>query len=251
MKVDHTALRAAFLSAQSGKQSEHSAEGRANPSAWDYDYLLLRELRRDIEALLDAIPSPGGPASRIALDVGSFRSPYAGLLRARGFETRTLDLTREHGADFAGTAEATGLPDASVDLVICTQVLEHTRAPWACLREFQRIVRPGGWLLYSMPHIWFYHPHPGDYWRITQEGALALCEEAGFTVRELRLQGGSLLAFGQIVNFLAYGVLGRRGQVLYRMINAAFSVADRVVPNALFSLNIACLAMKPVDQGAR
>ncbi len=245
MRVDHTTLRAAFFQTQSGKASDHSAASRANPSRWQYDYLLLRELRRDIESLLAAIPGPvDADTLRTAVDVGTFRSPYAGILRAKGFDTVTLDLTTDYGADHAGTAEATGLPDACTDLVVCTQVLEHTRAPWTCVSEFHRILKPGGWMLFSVPHVWFFHPHPGDYWRITQEGALALCEDNQFSVVELRLQGGSLLALGQIVNFLAYGVLGRYGGVLYGVINAMFSVADAVVPNSLFSLNIACLAQK-------
>lgn len=43
----------------------------------------------------------------------------------------------------AGTAEATGLDDASVDLVLCAQSYHWFEPPAACL-EFGRILKPGG-----------------------------------------------------------------------------------------------------------
>lgn len=182
--------------------------------------------------------------------MGCLRSPYRAVLEARGYQVRTLDLTTEGGADFAGTAEATGRPDASVDLVLCTQVLEHVRAPWRAMAEFQRILRPGGQVLVTLPHVWFYHPHPADYWRVTQEGIVALCEDAGFEVLQARTQGGALLALGQILNFLAYGVLGRAGMPLYAAVNLLAAAADRAIPNELFALNMACLAEKPAVEVA-
>ena len=243
MLIDHTDIRRRFATAHEGSESRHDVPDRIDPSIWQYDHLVLRALRRDVEALLLQVRAPA--AGGEALDVGSLRSPYMALLHSRGYTVKTLDLTTEHGADYAGTAEQTGRPDASCDLVLCTQVLEHVRTPWVAMREFARILRPGGQLLITIPHVWFYHPHPSDYWRVTQEGILALCEDAGFRVREARAQGGSLLAFGQIVNFLGYGVLGRAGAPLYGAVNLLARAADRLVPNELFSLNMACLAERP------
>lgn len=44
-----------------------------------------------------------------------------------------------------GTAEATTLPDASIDLVMAGQAF-HWFAPAATRREFVRILKPGGWV---------------------------------------------------------------------------------------------------------
>ena len=245
MLIDHTDLRRRFVASHSGKASAHEVADRVSPSIWQYDHLVLRALRADVEALFSRVSALPRGATGEALDVGALRSPYRALLESRGFTVRMLDLTTELGADYAGTAEATGRPDASVDLLLCTQVLEHTRAPWLSMREFQRIVRPGGQVLITVPHVWFYHPHPGDYWRVTQEGIVALCEDAGFRVREVRVQGGSLMAFAQVVNFLGYGVLGRGGFPLNAAMNLLGRAADAAMPNELFSLNVACLAEKP------
>jgi len=243
MLIDHANPRRSYVALRKGRASVHDVGDRVAPSLWQYDYLVLRALQADVEALLGKVHAPTGREGE-ALDIGALRSPYKVLVMSRGFVLRTLDLATEHGADYAGTAEATGRPDASVDLLLCTQVLEHTRAPWRCLQEFYRIVRPGGQLLLTMPHIWFYHPHPGDYWRVTQEGIIALCEDAGFRVREVRVQGGSLMAAAQVVNFLAYGLLGRAGALLYAAVNLSGRAADAIVSNELFPLNIACLAEK-------
>lgn len=60
----------------------------------------------------------------------------------------------------------------------------------------------------------------------------------------LLAQGGSLLNALQIANFLAYGVLGRRGAPLYAAMNLLGSTGDRLLRNDLFCGNFACLARR-------
>ena len=53
-----------------------------------------------------------------------------------------------------------GLPfsDTSVDLIWCTEVIEHLRDPEYFLREVERVMRPGGMAVFTTPnsHWWFY-----------------------------------------------------------------------------------------------
>lgn len=236
-------MRGAFLASQKGKKSRHSAEDRTAPSLLQYDYLALSALREDIATLIREVPGPGR-----ALDLGADRSPYRLLLEKRGFTVNTIDVAADSGADFVGTVESTGLDDRSFDLVLCTQVLEHCDDPWQGVREIRRILKPGGHAILSVPHVWFYHPHPKDHWRFTQEGLVHLCRGGGLAPRTLLSQGGSLLSAAQVMNFLAYGVLGRAGAPVYAGLNLLGRLADRMVPNALFCLNLACLAQR--DDGA-
>jgi len=46
-----------------------------------------------------------------------------------------------------GNAARLALPSASVDMVFCHQTLHHARDQEAMLREFHRVLVPGGWLL--------------------------------------------------------------------------------------------------------
>jgi SAM-dependent methyltransferase len=242
VRIDLQHMREGFRAAQHGKQSRHAIMDRVAPSRFQYDYLTLSRLSRDVHTLIGEVPTPARGAQ--ALDLGADKSPYRDLLERRGFEVRTLDITRDNGADYAGTAEATGLPDASFDLVLCTQVIEHCMNPWAAVREVHRILRPGGHFIVSAPHVWFFHPHPTDHWRFTQEGIAHLCEESGLTPVTLLAQGGSILTLCQVLNFLAYGVLGRGGAPLYATLNVAAAVGDRLAPNELFCHNFACLARR-------
>jgi 2-polyprenyl-3-methyl-5-hydroxy-6-metoxy-1,4-benzoquinol methylase len=243
VRIDLEHMREGFRGVQAGKESRHAVADRVHPSRWQYDYLTLSRLSRDVRALLAELPER---KQGRALDLGSDKSPYREVLASRGYEVRTLDITRDGGADYAGTAEATGLPDASFDLVLCTQVIEHCMNPWAAMREIHRILRPGGHLIVSAPHVWFYHPHPTDNWRYTQEGMAHLCREAGLEPVTLLAQGGSVLTLFQVLNFLAYGILGRAGAPLYAALNVAGALGDRLAPNELFCHNFACLSQKPV-----
>lgn len=233
------AVAAGFRTVQDGKASRHAPADRVQPAVWQYDRLILSALARDVSDLIRASGRGGA-----AVDIGCGKSPYGDLLESVGFEVRTLDVDRASGADVTGTAEDTTLATASVDLVICTQVLEHCSDPWRAVREMHRVLRPGGHAVISVPHVWFYHPHPQDNWRFTQEGLLRLMSDAGFEVTRLRSQGGSILAFAQITNFLVYGVAGRWGAPVYAMVNSIAPLADQLLPNPLFSLNFACLARR-------
>jgi SAM-dependent methyltransferase len=242
VRIDLEHMREGFLAVQAGKASRHAVEDRVRPSRWQYDSLTLSRLSRDIEALVREAPRAGAGAR--ARDLGADKSPYRELLPSRGYEVKTLDITRDGGADYAGTAEATGLPDTSFDLVLCTQVIEHCMNPGMAVREIHRILRPGGYAVLSAPHVWFFHPHPTDHWRFTQEGKTHLCREAGLEPITLLAQGGSVLTLCQVLNFLAYGVLGRAGAPLYAALNVAASIGDRLAPNQLFCHNFACLARR-------
>ena len=53
----------------------------------------------------------------------------------------------------AGVGEGLPLPDASVDIVFCRQVLHHASDLPAFLRECARVVRPGGIVLACREHV--------------------------------------------------------------------------------------------------
>jgi len=249
VRIPLDGLVESFRRAQEGKRSRHGPGDRVRPSLAQYDYLALSSLSADVAELIDGL-GPAAAGAR-ALDLGADRSPYRERLEALGYGVETLDIGEESGADHVGTAERTGLRDASFDLVLCTQVLEHVPRPLEALREVRRILKPGGRFLFSVPHVWFFHPHPADYWRFTQQGVLELCAQGGFRAVELRGQGGTLLSVAQIVNFTAYGVLGKGGAPLFAAINLIGARLDRLVANPLFIHNFVCLAEPVVPKEPR
>jgi len=52
------------------------------------------------------------------------------------------------------------LPDHSVDAIMCTEVLEHIPDPLGAIKEFGRLMKPGGYLLITAPFTSLTHFAP-------------------------------------------------------------------------------------------
>ena len=124
------------------------------------DQVLLPRLRRLADQL--------GSGARI-LDVGAKKSPYRDLFAGCIFES--VDIRPEESPDVLADIHDLSrvvAPD-TYEVIICTEVLEHTRDPMLVLSEIRRALKPGGVLIASTPFIVPYHPDPTDYWRFTVE----------------------------------------------------------------------------------
>jgi len=103
------------------------------------------------------------------IDVGCGDRPYEQLLRGAA-QIVGFDIHGNPRADLHGTIDAIQVEDASFDVVLCLQVLEHVPDPAAAVRELHRVVRPGGRVLLSTHGVYPFHPNPDDFWRWTHEG---------------------------------------------------------------------------------
>jgi SAM-dependent methyltransferase len=114
-------------------------------------------------------------------------------LQTGTFDYGTLDIT----SDITSIPE----PDASFDAIMCIEVLEHLPSPADALREFARLLRPGGLLIMTAPfcslsHFTPYHFSTGfnKYW---YEYHLAEC---GFDIAEITANGNYFEYIAQEVN---------------------------------------------------
>lgn len=73
-----------------------------------------------------------------------------------------LDFKQAEGIDIVWNAENLGEFDKEFDLVICTNLLEHVKNPKKVAEGLKRVVRPGGYLIVTVPHNFVYHPDPID-----------------------------------------------------------------------------------------
>jgi len=112
----------------------------------------------------------------VVLDVGGgerfgkWLAPYRSLFADTDY--RTFDYDASTGADVVGDIHAIPLPDASVDGIICSSVLEHVRDPLKAMDELTRILKPGGKIFFYVPSMYPYHARKGhypDYWRFFED----------------------------------------------------------------------------------
>lgn len=92
----------------------------------------------------------------------------------------TLDIDAKSGATYiADICENNGdtIPADSFDVVVCTEVLEHTLQPFDAVKEMSRILKPGGIVLVSVPYNSRIHGPLPDCWRFTEHGLRALFKD--------------------------------------------------------------------------
>lgn len=93
-----------------------------------------------------------------------------------------VDLLPHENVDVVANAERLPFGDASVDLVVSQEAVEHVADPFLAVREMARVLRPGGIAYVQTPFVIGYHPGPTDFWRFSVEGIRRLVEQAGLEV---------------------------------------------------------------------
>lgn len=69
------------------------------------------------------------------------------------------------------------IPTSTFDLIVCTEVLEHTLNPFLAIKEIYRLLKKGGVLLMSTPFDFRIHGPLPDCWRFTEHGIRVLLED--------------------------------------------------------------------------
>jgi SAM-dependent methyltransferase len=102
------------------------------------------------------------------------------------------------------------VPDGSIDLALCTEVLEHVLEPTELLNEVRRCLRPGGRLLMTVPFAARWHFVPFDYWRFTPSGITYLLRKSAFSEIRVYSRGNPLTVTAQKVLALIAPLGGMR-----------------------------------------
>jgi SAM-dependent methyltransferase len=136
----------------------------------------------------------------ITLDVGCGRRPYEKTFFAgAGKYIGTDYLSDRSRPDVIASALQIPFADNSFDTVVSTEVLEHVPDPLRAMREMQRVLKPGGFLILSTPMYWPRHEVPYDFFRYPYDGMLYLVKESGLDLVRLFNRGRSYAFLGQVI----------------------------------------------------
>ena len=82
------------------------------------------------------------------------------------------------------------LPDGSVDAIMCTEVLEHVPDPLGAIKEFNRLIKPGGYLLLTAPFASLTHFAPYHFASgLSKYFYEKHLPDNGFEITDLQLNG--------------------------------------------------------------
>lgn len=143
-------------------------------------------LRSFLPALMDRnILEVGCGYGDLALEILREESPsrYVIVDLSLGFLVHTKKVTlRNDPRIFHIHADAQDLPLASghFDAIICSEVIEHLPSDLKAMREFARVLKPGGTLVLSTPHEGRPETHLGHLRHYSHESFLALIQAAQF-----------------------------------------------------------------------
>lgn len=135
------------------------------------------------------------------LDVGCGHMPFRNIVLRHASDYEGFDVeARTTGVAHIGNAEAmTAIGSAVYDTVLSFEVLEHLPHPPAAVREMARVLKPGGRLLISVPHLSRLHEEPHDYFRFTSHGIRTLMRDAELEIESVQPTAG-------LLSFLAHQV---------------------------------------------
>ncbi len=181
------------------------AETEARPGLAHYLYLERNALHRELAAAIARLPGD----DLCVLDLGCGQKRYDALFADKAARIFGLEPARTPYADLVARAERLPFRDASLDVVLCTQVFQYLDDPFAAAREIHRVLRAGGLALVSAPSTYPLYDPPRPRWRFMPDGLRALFKD--FDEVEIKPLGGFIACYAQTLNlFLKNLVFGRR-----------------------------------------
>ena len=109
------------------------------------------------KGLLKNIKPLGNHISGKTLDVGCGIKPYKKFFNSNeyiGVDVRTTLHNSENSIDIYYDGKTIPIKNEQFDSVVTSQVLEHVFYPDLFLSEINRVLKPNGYLLITVPFVW-------------------------------------------------------------------------------------------------
>lgn len=187
-------------------------------------------IRRGIyKSILYIAPNISGDV----LDFGCGSKPYESLFyNAKSYIGVDIEESghnhKNSKVDYFYDGKTLPFENESFDAVVSFEVFEHVFNINDMILEINRVLKPGGQLLISIPFSWPEHEIPYDFFRFTSYGITRILNKNGFDVTKLIKTTTFVLAIFQI--FLAYvnGSAQKKGKVIRIITRLIFTLPFNV-----------------------
>lgn len=147
----------AELAAYYGNDNFFSRNGREVAETYLAD---PQPMRQAVASLAAEFEAHGTPRNGVVVDLGCSFGTNVIELRRLGYDAWGVELSREgvaflesHGGKgYCGTILDHACPLTRIDGLFSSHTLEHMPNPYAALRKLHRLMRPGGFLTFALPH---------------------------------------------------------------------------------------------------
>lgn len=140
----------------------------------------------------------------------------------------------------------------SFDSIVCFEVIEHVFNINIVLQEWQRVLKPEGHVLLSIPFAWEEHEAPFDFARYTSFGIMHLLQENNFRVIKIEKTTTTISAIISMLNHYSTRISGKNiiAKTLVRCLlvgplNLLSFILNKILPiDTCFYCNLVVLCKK-------
>jgi SAM-dependent methyltransferase len=151
------------------------------------------------------------------MDFGCGNKPYQHLFAGKEYIGVDIEVSghshREAKIDVFYDGKSLPFADQTFDSVFSSEVFEHVPNLEQMLGEINRVMKPKGKLLVTVPFVWEEHETPYDFRRLTSFGLKKLLEDSSFKVITHLKTGNEVEAIFQLKAAYVSGLF--TGQNIY------------------------------------
>lgn len=197
---------------------------RLQPKIYQWSYLGRRDILKGIRNFIHK--EIGDRSDYVVMDLGCGDAPYKKLF-PKVREYIGVDIFTHPSVNIVASMWKIPLDVETIDIVLCTETLEHSEKVHETIAEIYRLLKPGGKAFFSIPFLYPVHGED-DRWRFTEYGLKELFHR--FDRVEIHPTNSFFTTIGQLCNALLANIpLGRFFFPLSFVLNILAILADKLL----------------------